>query len=245
MERLNGKVALITGASHGMGEAEATLFVDEGARVVLTDIDTRAGITLAERLGSNAVFMKHDVSSEADWASVFAFAEKRFGGIDVLVNNAGAFHGGALIDTSLEVYERLVRVNQIGVFLGMRAAATSMIRRGAGGSIVNISSVAALRGSSGMFAYAASKWAVRGMSRSGAAELARHNIRVNSVHPGLTATAMLDDMSAEELDRLKARVPMGRLGTVRDVANLVLFLGSDESSYMTGVELQIDGGNLA
>lgn len=245
MGRLKGKVALITGAARGMGEAEATSFVAEGARVVLTDIDEEAGSALVKRLGNDAMFMKHDVSSEAEWAAVRLKAEERFGGIDILVNNAGAFQGGALVDTSLETYERLIRINQCGAFLGMRTISTAMIERNSGGSIVNISSIAGLRGTVGMFAYAASKWAVRGMSRCAAIELAPYNIRVNSVHPGPISTAMLNNLSSEDLQRLKTRVPLGRMGSPLEVANLVLFLASDESSYMTGTELQIDGGNVA
>lgn len=245
VDRLKSKVALVTGAARGMGEAEATLFVAEGAKVVLTDVNVEAGAALAERLGPNALFRKHDVSSESDWERVFSVVQERFGGLDILVNNAGLFRGGELISTDLTTYQQLVQVNQVGAFLGIRGGAAAMMKRGTGGSIVNISSIAGLRGTSGMFAYASSKWAVRGMSRAAAAELARHQIRVNSVHPGLTSTDMLDDMAPEGLALLKARVPMGRLGTVAEVANLVLFLASDESAYITGAEVQIDGGNLA
>lgn len=245
MGRLNGKVALITGAAHGMGEVEASLFVAEGARVVLTDIDNETGNALARSLGNDAIFIRHDVSSESEWTNVRLIAEERFGRIDILVNNAGAFQGGTLVDTSLETYERLIRINQFGAFLGMRTISTAMIGRDAGGSIVNISSIAGLRGTVGMFAYAASKWAVRGMGRCAAIELAPCNIRVNSVHPGPISTAMLNNLSSKDLDHLKARVPLGRMGSPLEVANLVLFLGSNDSSYMTGTELQIDGGNVA
>lgn len=245
MNRLKGKVAVVTGAARGMGEAEAKLFVAEGAKVVLTDVNVNAGESLAEQLGPDALFLRHDVASETDWEQVLGLVHERFGRLDILVNNAGLYRGADLVNTDLATYEQLFRVNQVGVFLGMRGAAASMIKRGEGGSIVNISSIAGLRGTSGMFAYASSKWAARGMSRAAAAELAQYKIRVNSIHPGLTATGMLSDMTVEQLELLRKKVPMGRLGTPDEVANLALFLASDEAAYITGAEVQIDGGNLA
>ena len=242
--RLKGKVAIITGSAHGMGRAEATLFIAEGAQVVLTDIDTQAGQALADQLGDDATFLQHDVSSEANWTDISAFVQRRFGRMDILVNNAGAFASDTLIDTSLETFERMIRINQIGVFLGMRAVSTAMIEQG-GGSIVNISSIAGLRGTKGMFSYAASKWAIRGMSRCAAAELAHFHVRVNSVHPGLIETKMVNNLTDIELETMKSRLPLGRIGAPADVATAVAFLGSDESSYMTGAEIVVDGGTLA
>ena len=242
MGRLDGKVALITGAAHGMGRASAAAFAAEGARLVLTDVSATDIEPLMQQLGGSATFLEHDVTNEQGWSNAIALAEERFGPLDILVNNAGVFQGDGLLETSLESYERVIGINQTGVFLGMRAAARAMVDKGRGGSIVNVSSVAGLRGGETMFAYAASKWAVRGMSRSGAKDLARHNIRVNCVHPGTIATAMLAGMPEETVARIASRVPMGRTGTPMEAANAILFLASDESSYMTGAELAVDGG---
>lgn len=245
MGRLSGKTAVITGAARGMGAAQAELFVDEGARVFLTDVDHGSVEQLAQRLGPQVAFAPHDVASEADWTRVETSCLGRLGGFDILVNNAGQYIAGGLLDTSLATFEQLVRVNQVGVFLGMRTAARSMRSRQVAGSIVNISSIAGLRGTVGMFAYASTKWATRGMSRAGACELATHRIRVNSVHPGLTSTAMLKEMPDAQVQQIASKIPLGRLGTPDEVARLVLFLASDEAVHITGAEVQIDGGSLA
>jgi 3alpha(or 20beta)-hydroxysteroid dehydrogenase len=238
--RLAGKVAIITGGARGQGAFEAGKFVEEGARVLLTDVND-GGASVAERLGPNAAYHRHDVTSEPDWHSAVAKALSLFGKVDILVNNAGVFHPAALGETSVESFELHYRVNQLGVFLGMKSVIAAMKANGAG-SIVNISSAAGMRGYPGMISYCGSKWAVRGMTQSAAAELAPHRIRVNSIHPGLVDTPMLADHKPEELEAFKAAVPLGEMATPEDVARLVVYLGSDESSNMTGSALVIDGG---
>ncbi|HEY2300908.1 MAG TPA: glucose 1-dehydrogenase [Acidimicrobiales bacterium] len=244
--RLAGKVALISGASRGQGEAEARLFVSEGAEVILGDVLDKQGEAVAEDLGDAAIYRHHDVTSESDWADIVAAGRQEFGHIDVLVNNAGVFRVMSMLDTSLEEYRRVTEINQTGVFLGMKAVAPVMIEQGRGGSIINISSVAGLRGAATTFAYGASKWAVRGMTKGAARELAPHQIRVNSVHPGLISTTML-----EEFDRLGTRehlktlVPLGQESGPEEVAKLVLFLASEDSRHSTGAEFVVDGGMMA
>ena len=240
MDRLKDKIILITGGARGQGAAEARLFVAEGARVVITDVLEDQGRTLAAELGQSASFVKHDVTSETDWAAAIAAAQA-LGGLHGMVNNAGIYQPARLMDTDVQLFERHMRVNQLGCFIGMKAVVPLMEKSG-GGSIVNISSVAGLRGSPGAIAYSATKWALRGMTKSAALELAPRGIRVNSVHPGPIATPMLDIRTPEENAARLTSVPMGRQGTAEEVARLVLFLLSDESSYMTGSELAIDGG---
>jgi 3alpha(or 20beta)-hydroxysteroid dehydrogenase len=246
MGRLTGKVALISGAARGQGEAEARLFAAEGAKVVLADVLDEDGTTVAKDISDDAIYLHLDVTSEADWQATVDKAIDRFGGIDVLVNNAGVFAINPLATTSLEEYRRIVDINQIGVFLGMRAVASHMAAR-ASGSIINISSVAGLQGSAGTIAYTASKFAVRGMTKVVAKELAPFGVRVNSVHPGLIDTAMLRQITDVVNDDalLKSRVPMGEFATADDVANVVLFLASDDSTYCTGAEFVVDGGMTA
>jgi 3alpha(or 20beta)-hydroxysteroid dehydrogenase len=243
--KLDGKVAIVTGAARGQGGAEAALFRAEGAEVVLTDVLRDQGESLAKEIG--ATFIGHDVRSEEEWAEVVRQTAERHGRIDVLVNNAGIFQRAKLVDTDLATYRRIIDVNQVGVFLGMRAVAPTMIEQGAG-SIVNISSVAGLRGSPGGFAYGASKFAVTGMTKSAAMELARHGVRVNSIHPGMIDTDMMTDVtggSAERHDRFARSIPMRRAAEPTEVANLALFLAADDSSYCTGSEFIVDGGMTA
>src|SRR4051812_48893389 len=190
--RLSGKVALITGGARGQGEAEARLFVAEGASVMIGDLSDDDGKRIAADLGDGGAYQHHDVTSEDDWSSIVQATREVFGRIDILVNNAGIFRMIKMLETSLEEYRQITDVNQVGTFLGMKTVAPVMIEQGDGGSIVNISSVAGLRGGGAAFAYSASKWAVRGMTKGAALELARHRIRVNSVHPGLVTTPMLD-----------------------------------------------------
>ena len=247
MGRLDGKVALITGAARGQGEAEARLFVTEGARVVLTDVLDTEGELVAKDLGDSAAYLHHDVTDELAWQATVDKAIDRFGGIDVLVNNAGIFTVAPTATMPLEDYRRVIDVNQVGVFLGMKAVSPHMAAR-ASGSIVNISSIAGLQGSAGTVAYTASKFAVRGMTKVVAKELAPFGVRVNSVHPGIIETPMLTGFSAfgdDVLDRITERIPNGHIATADDVAKVVLFLASDDSAYCTGAEFVVDGGMTA
>lgn len=245
MGRLDGKVAVITGAARGMGAAHAKRFVEEGAKVVVTDILPDEGEKLASELGKNAVFVKHDVSSAADWDDVVNMAEEAFGPVDILVNNAGISVSVPIEELTEEQYRKVVDINQVSVFLGTKAVLPSMKKTG-GGSIVNISSMAGIVGGQGQMAYSASKFAVRGMTKAAAAELAPLNIRVNSVHPGAIRTPMIDwPENKEIIEALEASTPLGRVAEPEEVSELVLFLASDESSYSTGAEFLIDGGASA
>lgn len=240
MNRLTGKIVLISGGARGQGAAEARLFVAEGARVVIGDVLEAEGERLATELGDAAVFVRQDVTRETDWDAAIAAAE-RLGGLHGLVNNAGIYQPKTLMETETELFERHMRINQLGCFLGMKAVVPLMERSG-GGSIVNVSSVAGLRGSPGAIAYSATKWALRGMTKAAAIDLAPRKIRVNSIHPGPIDTEMLNVRTLEQNQRRLQAVPMKRMGTAEEVANLVLFLLSDESGYVTGAEVAIDGG---
>ncbi len=248
MGRLDGKVALITGAARGQGAAEARLFASEGAFVVLGDVLDDEGERVADELGGHAVYCHHDVTSEEEWEAIVRAARSRFGPVDVLVNNAGVFKVLGMTTTSIDEYMRIVTINQVGTFLGMKAVAETMIGRRSG-SIINISSVAGLIGSAGTIAYTASKFAVRGMTKVAAVELAPFGVRVNSVHPGLIDTMMLREAydldGTADLSEAGRRVPNGRMATADDVARLVLYLASDDSSYSTGAEFVVDGGMTA
>ncbi len=245
--RLEGKVALITGGARGMGAAEAELFVANGATVVITDVLDAVGAETAKRLSSGSgtcVFIHHDVTSEADWSAVVADVLQSFGQIDILVNNAGIFEQGSILDTTLEAYRRTIDINQVGVFLGMKAVAAHMAGRRKG-SIINISSVAGMAGTPGFVAYGASKWAVRGMTKGVAKELAPHGVRVNSIHPGIIDTPMLQTFEAAGegvREAVRTRIPLGFEAEPIHVANLALYLASDESAYSTGSEFIVDGG---
>ena len=243
MGRLDGRVALISGAAspRGQGAAEARLFAAEGASVVLTDVSDEEGAATGASIGERAAYRHLDVTSEAGWAETVAWTLERHGRLDVLVNNAGIWFGKGLDETSLDDYRRVVEINQVGVFLGLRAVVPVMKAAGSG-SIVNISSLAGLRGTNMPLAYAATKWAVRGMSRAAAAELAPHEIRVNAVFPGYVDTGMIDAGHEE----IAQRVPLGRrLASPEEIAETVLFLASDAARYVTGAELVVDGAVTA
>jgi 3alpha(or 20beta)-hydroxysteroid dehydrogenase len=249
MGRLQGKVALVSGAARGMGQAEAGLFAREGARVMLADVLDEEGAQVARAIGDAARFQHLDVTSEAGWAAAVAATLAAFGRLDVLVNNAGIVIPSLLRDLSLENYQRVIDVNQTGVFLGMRAVIPAMEAAG-GGSIVNVSSIDGLIGMDLVFAYVASKFAVRGMTKTAALELAPLGIRVNSLHPGFVHTRMGnpngDPAARGLLDRYGARrIPLGRPAEPEEIATLALFLASDESSYCTGSEFVADGGFTA
>lgn len=240
MNRLNGKIILISGGARGQGAAEARLCVAEGAKVVIGDLLEAEGRALAAELGAAAVFVCQDVTKESDWDAAIT-AAKTLGGLHGLVNNAGIYRPATLMETDAALFEQHMRVNQLGCFLGMKAVVPLMEKSG-GGAIVNISSVAGLRGSPGAIAYSATKWALRGMTKAAAVDLAPRKIRVNSIHPGPIDTDMLKIRTpAQNAERL-TRVPMNRMGTAEEVANLVLFLLADESGYITGAEVAIDGG---
>lgn len=237
MGRLDGKVAIVTGGARGQGEAEARLFVAEGARVVVADVLDDPGEALARELGDDARFTHLDVGDEAAWAGVVASATSTFGGLDVLVNNAAIHHIVRIEDETLDAFERILRVNLVGTFLGMRACAPAL-RASGRAAIVNISSTAGLLGYAGHGAYGASKWGVRGITKTAAAELGPE-IRVNSVHPGPIKTDMLPGGRTDENFRY---LPLARAGEPSEVAQLVCFLASDASSYITGGEFCVDGG---
>ena len=251
MGRLDGKVALISGAARGQGEAEARLFVEEGARVVLGDVLDDRGEVVAKELGDAARYVRLDVRDEASWGAAVSLAESEFGPLSVLVNNAGIFRVSALVDTPVEQFREVVEVNQLGPFLGMKAVVPSMVNAG-GGSIVNISSTNGLGGFPHTVSYTATKWAVRGMTKTAAMELGPLGIRVNSIHPGGVDTEMirpenLGSLAAEPdaLDNRFGDLPLRRVGQPIEIARLALFLASDESSYSTGSEFVADGGMLA
>jgi 3alpha(or 20beta)-hydroxysteroid dehydrogenase len=244
---LEGKVAIVTGAARGQGAAAARLFVAEGARVVIGDVLDDLGKELADSLGEAAIYRHLDVSSEDDWKAVVDETVETLGGVDVLVNNAGILRFAALPDMPLEDYMRIVNVNQVGTFLGMRAVAKPMMAAGKG-SIVNISSVEGLAGMPYLTAYTATKFAIRGMSKVAALELGPNGIRVNSVHPGMIETDMVKDAAGGhdiDLSPAAKRIPLRRMGTSEDIAEVVLFLASDRSAYVTGAELAADGGATA
>jgi 3alpha(or 20beta)-hydroxysteroid dehydrogenase len=243
MGRLNGKVAIITGAAMGMGAAQARLFAAEGAKVVLADVDA-AVETVARELGDAALSITHDVGDETSWERVVALTEQRFGFVNILVNTAGIYDALSLSDTTLDSHERQVRVNQRGVFLGMRFVIEPMKRSG-GGAIVNIASGAALRGMRNMFAYSATKWAVRGMTACAAGELAPFGIRVNCIYPGMIDTRLLKSNPGLTPDLIRQIVPMGRAGRPEEIAYATLFLASDEASYVSGADLAVDGAVMA
>jgi 3alpha(or 20beta)-hydroxysteroid dehydrogenase len=244
---LEGKVALISGGARGQGECEARLFSDLGASVVIGDILEDEGKAVAESMGSGAACCRLDVTSGEDWERAVAMTVDRFGRLDVLVNNAGiAPDGEDLQSTSEELFMKVMAVNQLGVFLGMKSVFEAM-RQSGGGSIVNISSTAGFRGVNRAIPYSASKWAVRGMTKTAAIEYGPHGIRVNSVHPGVIDTAMVswEQLGESARQAVVGDLPIARIGAAIEVARMVAFLASDASAYSTGSEFIVDGGSLA
>ena len=249
MPRLQGKVALISGGARGQGACEGRLFAQEGAKVVLTDILDEEGEAVAAEIrqqGGDAIYVRLDVTQEQQWQDVIQATVDRYGKLDILVNNAGIFPMVRVEDTSVELWEQVMDINVTGVFLGTKHAIPAM-RAAGGGSIINISSVAGLVGGSRAAAYSASKGAVRILTKGTAVQYAADGIRANSVHPGIIVTQMTEELLSDESAREQrlTGTPIGRFGTVDDVAYGVLFLASDESSYVTGSELVIDGGSTA
>ncbi|MGB9995269.1 SDR family NAD(P)-dependent oxidoreductase [Streptomyces pseudogriseolus] len=247
--RLDGKVALITGATGGIGAATAELFAREGARLVLTDVATEPLQELARRIeagGAEVVTALLDVSSAREWEEVTALVRDRFGVLDVLVNVAGILDWPGVEDTREEVWDRVIDVNQKGTWLGMRAA-MPLLRASGNASVINTSSVLGLVGSGAAAAYQASKGAVRLLSKTAAVEYARQGVRVNSIHPGVVATPMIQDLLDEQGDQQPdvRRTPMRRAGRADEVATAILFLACDDSSFVTGSELVVDGGLTA
>ena len=247
MGRLAGKVAVITGAAQGMGAAHARRFIIEGAKVILTDINEKGGAALAKELGTNALFLVHDVTKTDSWANVVQRGETKFGTINVLVNNAGII--GDIANTAVITdsnYMNVIAVNQHSILYGIRAVIPSMLKA-KGGSIVNISSIAGMVACYGApnIAYVASKFAVRGMTKFVATEYGRHNIRVNSVHPGFIKTPMMVAATDAEGAGAAAMIPLARMADPDEVSQLVAFLASDESSFITAEEHVIDGGMTA
>ena len=249
MPRLEGKVALISGAARGQGACEGRLFVQEGAKVVLTDVLDEEGESVAADIreqGGDAIYLHLDVTQEQQWQDVIQATVDRYGKLDILVNNAGIFPMFRVEETTVELWEQVMDINVTGVFLGTKHAIPAM-RDAGGGSIINISSVAGLVGGSRASAYSASKGAVRILTKNTAVQHAADGIRANSVHPGIIVTQMTEELLSDEnaRDQRLTGTPIGRFGTVDDVAYGVLFLASDESSYVTGSELVIDGGSTA
>jgi 3alpha(or 20beta)-hydroxysteroid dehydrogenase len=240
--RFDDRVVLVTGAARGQGEAEARQFQAEGATVVLADVRDELGEAVAAELGERAHYRHLDVADEAGWTSLVGWIGKAFGRLDVLVNNAGIFRVALIEEMTLEQYQRVVAVNQVGCWLGMKAVLPLM--RDGGGSIVNISSLAGQVGYAGMSAYGASKFAVRGMTKVAAIEFGRHGIRVNSVHPGMIDTPMIDVLLTGA-ESMWSTYPTARPGGPEEVARLVCFLASDEASYCNGAEFVVDGGSSA
>ena len=246
MGKLTGKTAIITGGARGMGAATAKLFVEEGAKVVITDILEEDGKATAEALGDAAIFVKHDVRLEADWEQVITAALEAFGAIHILLNNAGIVATGLIEKQGLQVWEDVIGINLIGPAIGHRLVIPHMEAAG-GGSIINVSSTEGLEGKNGVGAYAASKWGLRGFSKVAAYELGPRGIRVNTIHPGPVNTKIANPMDApaEVLNPLFTYYPLQRLGEPEEVAKLNLFLASDDSSFITGAEISIDGGSSA
>ncbi|GAA2137099.1 glucose 1-dehydrogenase [Actinomadura napierensis] len=248
MGQLDGKVALITGGARGMGKAHVKRFVAEGAKVVFGDVLEEEGAKLAAELGDDVRFVRMDVTSPDDWQTAIDTATSAFGALNILVNNAGILRHKTIEDMALEEFRQIIEVNLMGQWLGIKSVTPAM-RAAGGGSIVNVSSTEGFVGADGLAAYSASKFGVRGLTRSAARELGKDGIRVNSIHPGgiITPLFMQDDIiaaKADSADALMKALPLGRMGKTKEVSGLVVYLASDDSSYCTGSEVQVDGGLL-
>ncbi|MDJ1153491.1 glucose 1-dehydrogenase [Macrococcus caseolyticus] len=243
MERLKDKVIIITGAAQGMGKVHAERAIAEGAKVVITDINEEKGQAVAATLGSDALFIKHNVVSESDWENVVQTTLEHWGKIDVLVNNAGITYNMKIEEITLDDYMKIVNINQVSVFLGIKSVTATMKAQNSG-AIINISSMNGLTG--GAIGYTDTKFAVRGMTKAAARELSPFNITVNSVHPGVIHTPMLEQPGVKEaVDKFKQTIPMRRVAQAEEVSNMIIFLASDEARYSTGSEFVIDGGVTA
>jgi len=248
MGRLDGKVALITGGARGMGESHVRHFVAEGAKVVFGDVLDAEGKAVAEDIGEDCLYVHHDVTDEDGWAAAVDAALTRFGGLNLLVNNAGILRFGFIADTSLAEFRQVLEVNLVSQWLGIRAVIAPMTAAG-GGSIVNISSIEGFIGAAGMSAYSASKFGIRGLTKAAARELGQHGIRVNSIHPGGIVTPMVLDAGPDlwkhvDVKAFLAQLPVQRFGEPAEISRLALFLASDEASYCSGAEFVADGGML-
>lgn len=240
--KLKNKIAVITGGASGMGAVHAEVFVKEGAKVVITDINQDAGEALAKNLGENVLFVKQDVTREEEWKNVIEKTEEAFGPVDILINNAGIVIMKPIEATTLEDFQKVIDINQTGTFLGMKAVLPSM-KKTKNGSIINISSIEGLEGSNYTSAYIASKFAVRGLAKAAAIEFAPYGIRVNSVHPGVIDTPMIHQPGvAEEVKKIIDTIPLKRPAQPDEVSKLLVFLASEDSLYCTGSEFVIDGG---
>ena len=244
MDRLKNVVALIAGGASGMGEAESKMFVAEGAKVIVSDIDDAKGEALVEEIGEGAVYLHLDIAEEADWQRGIEVAQTEFGGLTTMVTNAAAYGTDDLVATEPEEWDRIQNVNQRGTYLGMRAVLPVLEVVG-GGSIVIVSSVGGTRGMPYMFSYGVSKWAMRGMGKYGAVQAAKSGVRVNTILPGVIDTPLQRTNTPETIQMLEEMVPLGRMGQPEDVAAAVVYLVSDEASYVTGLELAVDGGVMA
>ncbi|HEU5032079.1 MAG TPA: glucose 1-dehydrogenase [Spirillospora sp.] len=248
MGQLDGKVALITGGARGMGKAHVKRFVAEGAKVVFGDVLEEEGGKLAAELGDDVRFVRMDVTSPDDWQNAVGTATSVFGALNVLVNNAGIIRYKTIEDMSLDEFRQIIDVNLMGQWLGVKSV-TAAMREAGGGSIVNVSSTEGFVGADGLAAYSASKFGVRGLTKSAARELGEYGIRVNSIHPGgiITPLFMQDDIiaaKADSADALMKALPLGRMGKTKEVSGLIVYLASDDSSYCTGSEVLVDGGLL-
>ncbi|WP_110205472.1 glucose 1-dehydrogenase [Nocardioides daejeonensis] len=245
MDRLTGKIAIVTGGAQGQGAEIARQFVAEGARVVVADVADELGQAVADELGDAAAYVHHDVSDETSWQQVVARTGELFGPVSVLANNAGILRFAAIDQMSVEEFELLFRVNQLGCFLGMKHVAPVM-RENGGGSIVNASSIEGLAGMPHCAGYTATKFAIRGMTKAAAVELGPHRIRVNSVHPGMIDTPMTRPHGGDAaMEYGASKVALKRVGHPADIAPLYVYLASDESGFVTGAEIAVDGGATA